>query len=164
MSRFIRCDRCPAESAVIGTVSLPPGWQTICHADLCERCCEIVRDFIRFRASDADRLPVEPIPLEVGPTDAPPDKLFETAPEELCATPADSNAVPGTDSRDVAATASILPAGTTMKRSTTTIPTTEMATIPSSPESEASTEERARTRRVKNRPPAPPPPQPGAPA
>lgn len=82
MSRFIRCDRCTTENAVIGTVSLPPGWLNICGSDLCERCCETVRDFIRFRPSDADRLPVEPIPLEVGPTDAPPDKLFETAPEE----------------------------------------------------------------------------------
>jgi len=80
MSRFVRCDRCDAENAVIGTLSLPPGWQKICEADLCESCSTLVRDFIRFKAADAAKLPVEPIPEELaGPI---PDKLFETAPEE----------------------------------------------------------------------------------
>lgn len=86
MSRFIRCDRCTLENAIIGTVTLPPGWQTICHADLCERCCETVREFIRFRPSDADKLPVEPIPTEAQPAPAPSEdgsKLFETVIEKV---------------------------------------------------------------------------------
>ena len=81
MSHFVRCDRCATENTVMGTLSLPPGWQKMCAADLCESCCELVRDFIRFKPSDAERLPVEPIPQEFagGPAS---DKLFETAPEE----------------------------------------------------------------------------------
>ncbi len=79
MSRFVRCDRCDTEDSVIGTLSLPPGWQKICEVDLCESCCATVREFIRFRPSDADRLPVEPIPDQ--PSGPIPDKLFETAPE-----------------------------------------------------------------------------------
>ena len=152
MSRFIRCDRCTIENAVIGTVSLPPGWQTICHADLCERCCEIVRDFIRFRPSDAERLPVEPIPVEISASsDAPPDKLFETAPEEPCVTPADSTAVTTTDSQDAAATgAPTPPAGTTTKSETSSTTSTTLTT-PSSPDAEASQEERARTRKTRKR-------------
>ena len=170
MSRFIRCDRCTTENAVIGTVSLPPGWQTICHADLCERCCEIVRDFIRFRPSDAEKLPVEPISLEVGPTDAPPDKLFETSPEEPCVMPADSSAAPTTDSQDAAVTGvPTPPAGTTSPTITTIATATKMS--PTSPDDEASTEEKARTRKTRKRLmgqgailPDPRKPQPGAPA
>lgn len=83
MSHFIRCDRCDRQDTVMGQLSLPPGWQTILHADLCEPCCQIVKEFIRFKPSDAARLPVEPIPSEPAPVpSASGDKLFETAPEE----------------------------------------------------------------------------------
>jgi hypothetical protein len=81
MSHFIRCDRCEKEDRVIGQLSLPPGWQTILHTDLCEPCCQIVREFIRFRASDAASLLVEAPPEDVL-TEPIPEKLFETAPEE----------------------------------------------------------------------------------
>lgn len=84
MSHFVRCDRCSIESAVMGTVTMPPGWLKVFSADLCERCCEVVRDFIRFRPSDAAALPVEPIPTEAQPAPEPSkdgDKLFETTPE-----------------------------------------------------------------------------------
>lgn len=77
MSRFIRCDRCNSEEYVMGTVSMPPGWAKICDADLCEWCSKVVRDFIRFKPSDAERLPVEPIEV-IAPVG---DKLFETTPE-----------------------------------------------------------------------------------
>ncbi len=80
MSHFIRCDRCDRQDSVMGQLSLPPGWQTILHADLCEPCCQIVKEFIRFKPSDAERLPVEPIE-EVASTPPVGDKLFETAPE-----------------------------------------------------------------------------------
>ncbi len=80
MSHFVKCDRCSVEDSVLGTVTLPPGWQKICGADLCEPCCTLVRDFIRFKPSDAEKLPVEPIePIEPLPPAG--DKLFETAPE-----------------------------------------------------------------------------------
>jgi hypothetical protein len=84
MSHFVRCDRCAMEDSVMGTISLPPGWQKICGADLCEPCCAMVHDFIRFKPSDADRLPIEPIPAELKATQAGPisDKLFETESEE----------------------------------------------------------------------------------
>jgi hypothetical protein len=80
MSHFVRCDRCATEDSVMGTISLPPGWQKICGADLCEPCCMMVHDFIRFKPSDAEKLPIEPIPAELKATQAGPisDKLFET--------------------------------------------------------------------------------------
>ena len=156
MSRFIRCDRCATENAVIGTVSLPPGWLNICGSDLCERCCETVRDFIRFRPSEAERLPVEPIPLEVGPTDAPPDKLFETSP------------VPKQESviaQAMEKTVELVNSG-----ALDTPGCTVTASI-SNPSAEASTEEKARTRKTRKRLmgqgailPDPRKPQPGAPA
>jgi hypothetical protein len=82
MSHYIRCDRCATESAVMGSISLPPAWQKICGADLCETCCALVHDFIRFKPSDAADLPVEPIPAELLSPGPASDKLFETAPEE----------------------------------------------------------------------------------
>lgn len=83
MSHFVRCDRCNVEDAVMGTVTLPPGWQKICGVDLCEPCCMLVRDFIRFKPSDAAALPVEPIPAEAQPAPEPSKdgtRLFETKP------------------------------------------------------------------------------------
>jgi hypothetical protein len=80
MSHFIKCDRCDKQDAVIGKLSLPPGWQTILYMDLCEPCCQVVKEFLRFRPSQAANLPVEP--REEVPTAEPVgDKLFETAPE-----------------------------------------------------------------------------------
>lgn len=150
MSRFIRCDRCTLENAIIGTVTLPPGWQTICHADLCERCCETVREFIRFKPSDADKLPVEPIPAEPAPAPSESgDKLFETSPEGPCVTLADSAAAPMTDSHDADVIgAPIPPAGMTTKSATSSM-TSMTPTTPSSPSAEASTEERVRTRKFR---------------
>jgi len=117
MSRFVRCDRCDTENAVIGTLSLPAGWQKICEADLCESCSAMVREFIRFKASDAAKLPVEPIPQELaGPI---PDKLFETAPEptaaseqiaEKAAAAVNSGAL---DTPGVKCTAEVVPVDTT---------------------------------------------------
>lgn len=80
MGHFIRCDRCEKQDVVMGTLSLPPGWQNVLHADLCEPCCQVVREFIRFKVSDAANLPVEPIeePASTAPVG---DKLFEIAPE-----------------------------------------------------------------------------------
>lgn len=130
MSRFVRCDRCDTENAVIGTLSLPPGWQKICEADLCESCSALVREFIRFKASDAAKLPVEPIPQELARPI--PDKLFETAPEpptameqiaEKAAAIVNSGAL---DTPDVKCTASVVPI-------------------------EVSTEERVRTRHVRRK-------------
>jgi hypothetical protein len=80
MSHFVRCDRCSIESSVLGSVTLPPGWLKVFSADLCERCCEVVRDFIRFKPSDAAALPIEPIPVEALPAPEPSkggDTLFE---------------------------------------------------------------------------------------
>jgi hypothetical protein len=37
VSHFIRCDRCPTETHVLGTVSMPPGWIKVMGSDLCER-------------------------------------------------------------------------------------------------------------------------------
>jgi hypothetical protein len=92
VSHFIRCDRCAIQDNVLGTVSLPPGWMKVLGADLCEPCCQVVRDFIRFKISDAARLPVEPIeePAATGPAD---DKLFEIAPEPAPQVSADSRMV-----------------------------------------------------------------------
>lgn len=82
MSHFVRCDRCAREEYVMGTVTMPPGWQKIMSADLCEPCCMIVRDFIKFKPSDAEALPVEPVPNEPPPAPAADGtKLFETTPE-----------------------------------------------------------------------------------
>ncbi len=82
MSHFVRCDKCGLENAVLGTVTLPPGWTKVFSCDLCEACSAIVRDFIRFRPGDAKDLPVEPIPqVEATPPTAD-GKLFETKPEE----------------------------------------------------------------------------------
>lgn len=90
MSHFIRCDRCDKQTVVIGKLSLPPGWQTICYADLCEPCCQLVHDFVRFRSSDAARLPVEPIEevAQIAPVG---DALFEIAPEPAPQVSADSH-------------------------------------------------------------------------
>jgi hypothetical protein len=148
MSHFIRCDRCNLEEYVMGTVSMPPGWAKICDADLCEWCSKVVRDFIRFKPSDAQRLPVEPIPATAVRTDG---KLFETAPEEEpCVTPADSTAVPMTDSQDAAAIgAPTPPVG--MTRTTKTNTETGTTTSSSQPPLDASTEERARTRKTRKK-------------
>ena len=85
MSHFVRCDRCDvAEFHITPNLTLPPGWTKVLNADLCERCSEIVRDFIRFKPGDAAKLPVEPIPEEAKPAPEPSkdgEKLFETAPE-----------------------------------------------------------------------------------
>jgi hypothetical protein len=148
MSHFVRCDRCATEEHVMGTISLPPGWQKICNADLCEPCCMLVRDFIRFTPADAARLPVEPIE-DVTPLAPVGDKLFETAPEEICATPADFTVAPTTDSQNAGATgAQTPPAGIPTTTSSTT--STEMKTTPSNLD-ECSTEERVRTRAAKRR-------------
>lgn len=93
MSHFVRCDRCNIEDAVTGTITLPPGWQKICGADLCEPCCMMVRDFIRFKPGDAERLPVEPIPEEVAPAATAKTELFETAPEVKPQSPVDTTAI-----------------------------------------------------------------------
>ena len=133
----------------MGTINLPPGWQKICNADLCEPCCMLVRDFIRFTPSDAARLPVEPVEA-VAPLAPVGDKLFETAPEESCVTPAVSNAAPMTECRDVVAIgAQTLPAGipmTTSLTSTTSTETTNRSNL-----NETSTEERVRTRAANRR-------------
>jgi hypothetical protein len=139
MSHFVRCDRCDTEEHVMGTINLPPGWQKICNADLCEPCCMMVRDFIRFKASDAARLPVEPIP-KVATLAPVGDKLFETAPEpQVSADPLRVS--------EQASNGKLVP-----KNGADGDP--EGQTQPASAESptvECSTEERLRTRAVKRR-------------
>ena len=146
MSHFVRCDRCAREEHVLGTITLPPGWQKIMSADLCEPCCMIVRDFIRFKPSDAEALPIEPASTEPPPAPAEDGtKLFETKPEEQCVTPVDFTAAPMTDSAAVGAIGAQTPHAGTMK---TTIPTLTTSTKTTESQAlETSTEERARERK-----------------
>lgn len=158
MSHFVRCDRCATENHVMGTISLPPGWQKVFAADLCESCCELVRDFIRFRPSDAERLPIEPIPQEfAGPTS---DKLFETAPEEkpnaeqpvhvsaanASSTPAAAD--PRTPANGAAPHDSLPVVADGAKPA---LPSTDHAPAPADPLAESSAEERIRTKAAKRR-------------
>ena len=138
----------------MGQLSLPPGWQTILHADLCEPCCQIVKEFIRFKPSDAARLPVEPIE-EVASTPPVGDKLFETAPEAKS-----DDSVTATEAR---------PTGAEWKADSMQ----PNAAPVLNPSAETSTEERARTRKSRKklqgqdailpdvRKPEPPAPDPG---
>lgn len=113
----------------MGTVSLPPGWQKILHAHLCEACCFMVREFINFKASDAARLPVEPVE-EVAHVPPVGDKLFEDAPKDS----ADSHQSEETRSQGEVSTSLIATAGEPAGQ-----------TQPAS--AECSTEERKRTRK-----------------
>jgi len=180
MSHFVRCDRCNTEEHVMGTINLPPGWQKICNADLCEPCCMLVRDFIRFTPADAARLPVEPVE-SVAPLAPVGDKLFETAPEAPCAT---------TQIAQTERSATTQMAGNGNQKNGTTNPveskSAQTATVPSEQiastadasnapnsanssicQSECSTEERVRTRAANRRKklagadPPPPDAQPG---
>lgn len=76
MSHFIKCDRCGAKENTLSAIGLPPGWQKILGADLCEFCCKLLSDFIYFKPSDAAALPVEPIP-----EGAIKEELFDVSPE-----------------------------------------------------------------------------------
>jgi hypothetical protein len=134
MSHFIRCDRCDRQDSVIGTVSLPPGWQKVLAVDLCEQCCHIVRDFIRFKPSDAEGLPVEPIEEPAASIAPVGDKLFETAPEPTIS--ADSHQSEETCSQGEVSTSSNATAGEPAGK-----------TQPAS--AECSTEERTRTRKTR---------------
>ncbi len=137
MSHFIRCDRCDRQDTVMGQLSLPPGWQTILHADLCEPCCQIVKEFIRFKPSDAERLPVEPIPSEPAPVPSVSgDKLFETAPEAK-REETQPGTTPAIENRETPSPS----------QPTESAPTLEA--VGHSPVDETSTEERARTRKAK---------------
>ena len=160
MSHFVRCDRCDvAEFHITPNLTLPPGWTKVLNADLCERCSEIVRDFIRFKPGDAAKLPVEPIPQEIKEPPAPSTdgtKLFETVPIE---TP-ESSQVDGVTNLPMS-TGNAASAPVSRDES---IGTREIS--PSSGINESSTEERAKTRKTKKRlagveavipPPAPPP-------
>ena len=45
--RFAQCDRCHAKRAhLIPTRELPTGWETICGADLCEMCIQLLHQFL----------------------------------------------------------------------------------------------------------------------
>lgn len=138
MSHFVQCDRCDTKEHVMGTVSLPPGWQKILQHDLCEPCCMMIRDFIRFKPGDAAKLPVEPIPAEPAPEPSTTgEKLFETAPQVS----ADSPAVSGHASN-----------GKPVPNEATDgdpIGKTQPVSAEFKPSAEASTEERKRTRKPK---------------
>jgi hypothetical protein len=135
MSHFIKCDRCGTQDSVLGTVSLPPGWQKVCNSDLCEPCCQIVRDFIRFRPSDAAALPVEPIPEDTTPLEPSKDKLFETAPEVKPNEEDQSAPAPAAENQQAPSEA----------KPDKSAPTAQV--MGPAPVDETSTEERARTRK-----------------
>jgi hypothetical protein len=138
MSHFVRCDRCEKEVAVLGTVTLPPGWIKVLGSDLCDDPCSgLVRDFIRFKPSDAAKLPVEPIPVaELESIGLVSDKLFETAPEVKSE---EANAAPApTATNPEAPSQGERPQGETPAQ-----------TVGTAPIDESSTEERVRTRRAK---------------
>jgi hypothetical protein len=161
MSHIVRCDRCPTEEHVMGTVSLPPGWQKVLGSDLCEPCCSLVREFIRFKPGQF--VPEEPIPVALVESDSPvSDKLFETAPEPQVSA----------DSREAGST----PAMGSSAHDSATVGEPEGKTQPASAENplqECSTEETERTRKTRKKLQGQDailpdkrnaPPQPGAPA
>lgn len=136
MSHFVRCDRCAIEDSVMGTISLPPGWQKICGADLCEPCCALVHDFIRFTRARSEQLPVEPIPA----TEQASDKLFETEPEAQVSADSQTESTPATGSDPRKAVTDGDPEGKTQPTS-----------AEFKPETEANAEERSRARKAKRK-------------
>lgn len=162
MSHFVKCDRCHIEEGVMGTISLPPGWQKITGADLCEACCSLVHDFIRFTPERAAAVPVESVASEELPMPEPsPDKLFETAPAK------EVKLEPVSPDRPVHGAADCSESDGDGDGHQTA-PTPPPPTLSSGPAvDETSIEERARTRKIRKRiatppPTEPPPPRPAA--
>jgi len=155
----------------MGTINLPPGWQKICNADLCEPCCMLVRDFIRFTPADAARLPVEPVE-SVAPLAPVGDKLFETAPVKSLA---DVSPERGTGETGCASSVGAAPEVEAGRGNPEINPTVagdssreSQSGTSANPSLETSTEERVRTRAANRRKklagadPPPPDAQPGA--
>ncbi len=160
MSHFIRCDRCDKQDVTMGTLSLPPGWQNILHSDLCEPCCLIVRDFIRFKLSDAANLPIEPIEQPAVLCQAS-EQLFETAPATQVS--ADSH-----QESDQASDGKVVPDHATVGEPTGQTQPVSAESKLFDPASEATTTEKQRTRKHRGQDAVLGPdlrkPQPGAPA